>query len=87
MHYVVIGGAEPERHLVVVNREPELTAPEVGVAQVVEEVGIFHAVVDAGAPFVDGSFEIALLVRLGAGLDARAFFGGKSRAESHCDCK
>ena len=73
---VVIAWVKSLGRLVIVNGETELAAAEVGIAQVVVEVRVLRAVVAAGAPFVDGTFEVTFVVGLGAGLDAVAMFCG-----------
>ena len=69
---IVIARVQAERRLVVVNREAELSAAVVGVTQVVIEVRIDDAFVDASAPFVNSAFKIVFVVSLCAGFNACA---------------
>ena len=75
---VVVAWVKPQGRLVIVNGEAELAAPEVGVAQIVVEVGIFDSVVATGAPFVNGAIKVTFVVCLGASLDAVAMFCGET---------
>lgn len=76
---VVVARIEAKRRFVIVNGEAELAASEVGVAQIVIKIGIFDSVVGAGAPFVDGAFKVAFVVRLFAGRNPCASWSARDR--------
>ena len=69
---VVVAGVQAECRLVVENCKTEFTAAVVGIAQVVIEVCIDDAFVNACAPFVNSAFKIVFVVCFGAGFEAVA---------------
>ena len=73
---VVIAWVQTQRGLVVENCKAELAAAVIGVAQVVIEIRIDDAFVNACAPFVNCAFKVVLVICLGAGFEAVAFVGG-----------
>ena len=85
---IFVARVQAEGALVIEYREAEIAVPKVGIAQVVEQVGVLETVVDAGTPFVNGAFEVVLLVGLGAGFNTGALLCGVcGRTEHHRDCK